>query len=124
MGTSRFPRPTASGTIYLVHYSGRTSQGRQHYLGWSSDLGARYARHRSGWGAHETRKAVAEGLKLTVAQTWKGTPLLERRLKDWSSEGRKGFSGICPFCHGEAVLPPDLRRDLGEPSLARYQRSA
>jgi predicted GIY-YIG superfamily endonuclease len=117
MATSTHPPPDAPGTIYLLHFSGRTKQGHQHYLGWSQDVERRIARHRAGAGAHETRKAVAEGLKLTVAQTWKGTPSLETRLKEWSRQGRKGFSGICPFCYGEEALPLSLARDLGEPSL-------
>jgi predicted GIY-YIG superfamily endonuclease len=124
MASSRFPDSSAAGTIYLLHFSGKTSQGRQHYLGWSSNPDARLTRHRSGVGAGETRKAVAEGLRITQAQTWKGTPLLEQRLKEWSRHGRKGFSGICPFCPGDAALPPDLARELGEPSLVRYSESA
>jgi predicted GIY-YIG superfamily endonuclease len=119
---SRFPVPGAPGTIYLLHFSGRTKQGRQHYLGWARDANARLQRHRSGSGACDTRKAVAEGLTLTQAQTWVGTPDLEKRLKQWSRQGRKGFAGICPLCLGEATLPPSLARDLGEPSLRRYRR--
>ena len=110
--------------MYLLHFSGKTSQGRQHYLGWSSDAVARLRQHRLGVGSGETRKAVAEGLKLTQAQTWKGTPLLEQWLKEWSRQGRKGFSGICPFCPGEVALPADLAQQLGEPSLVRYRDSA
>jgi predicted GIY-YIG superfamily endonuclease len=107
------------GTIYLLHYSARTNQRRQHYLGWSSDVVRRFAQHRSGCGCRETAKAVAEGLQLTLAQTWRGTPRLEQRLKEWSREGRKGFSGICPFCDGSAILPLELRDALGPPSLKR-----
>jgi predicted GIY-YIG superfamily endonuclease len=117
MARAARPAPDAAGTIYLVHFSARTNQGRQHYLGWTRDLEARLHRHRSGAGASDTKKAVAEGLKLTVAQTWNGTPHLEERLKKWSRQARKGFSGICPLCRGEEVLPPDLVRDLGPPSL-------
>ena len=124
MPSNRFPDPSTPGTIYLLHFSGKTSQGRQHYLGWSRNPDIRLRQHRAGAGARETRKAVAEGLKLTQAQTWKGTPLLERRLKEWSRQGRKGFSGMCPFCSGEATLPADLARELGEPSLMRYRESA
>ena len=68
----------------------------------------------------ETRKAIAEGLKLTVAQTWKGTPLLEKRLKEWSRRGRKGFAGICPLCSREDDLPP-VSRELGKPSMRVYR---
>jgi predicted GIY-YIG superfamily endonuclease len=125
MATNRYPADDAPGTIYLLHFSGRTKQGRQHYLGFSSDLERRYRQHRYGWGAEETKKAIAEGLKLTVAQTWKGTPLLEGRLKEWSRDGRKGFAGICPFCPKEDVLPPDLAGALGTPSLRiRHQHAA
>lgn len=123
MGRSRYPPGDAFGAIYLLHFSGRTKQGRQHYLGWSSDTQARLAQHRSARGASETRKALAEGLKLTMAQTWKGTPLLERRLKEWSRDGRKGFAGICPFCPGQDALPPELLSALETPSLrVRHQR--
>jgi len=60
-----------------------------------------------------------------MAQTWKGTPLLEGRLKEWSREGRKGFAGICPFCPKEDALPPDLVGALGPPSLRiRHQHAA
>lgn len=111
----------AAGTVYLLHFSGRTSQGRQHYLGWARDANARLRRHRSGSGAGETRRALAEGLRLTQAQTWAGPPSLERRLKQWSREGRKGFAGICPLCPGAATLPPDLARDLGEATLRCYK---
>ncbi len=65
---------------------------------------------------------MAEGLKLTLAQTWTGTPHLEKRIKEWSRLGHKGFSGICPLCPGEEPLSPDLVRDLGVPTLRiRYQ---
>jgi predicted GIY-YIG superfamily endonuclease len=121
MSTNGFPAPDTRGDVYLVHFSGRTRQGRQHYLGFSSDLERRYRQHRYGWGAEETKKAIAEGLKLTVAQTWRGTPALERRLKEWSREGKKGFAGICPLCSGEVDLPPDLARDLGKPSMRVYR---
>ena len=120
MSTNGFPGPDARGYVYLVHFSGRTKQGRQHYLGFSSNLERRYGQHRFGWGANETKKAIAEGLKLTVAQTWKGTPTLERRLKEWSREEKKGLSGICPLCPREDDLPPDLAGELGKPSMRIY----
>lgn len=110
----------AQGTIYLLHFSARTRQGRQHYLGWSADVQRRLAQHRAGCGSHDTKKAIAEELQLTLAQTWRGTPRLETRLKEWSREGRKGFAGICPFCSVEPVMPPSLASELGPPSLKRY----
>jgi predicted GIY-YIG superfamily endonuclease len=117
MSTNGFPGPNERGVVYLVHFSGRTKQNRQHYLGFSSNLERRYRQHRLGWGANETKKAIAEGLKLIVAQTWDGTPTLERRLKEWSRTGKNGFSGICPLCDGNDDLPPDLAQDLGTGSL-------
>ena len=104
----------------VKNYSERTVENRQHYLGFSSDLQRRYGQHRSGWGANETRKTIAEGLTLTVAQTWKGTPALERRLKEWSRDGRRGFYRICPLCPRQDDLPPDLTRALGSPSMRVY----
>ena len=125
MAASAYPPPDAPGTIYLLHFSGRTKRGQQHYLGWTSNIERRITQLRLGSGAGVTRNAVAEGLKLTVARTWKGTPDLETRLKEWSRQGRKGFSGICPFCAGDAPLPPDVARDLGAPTLRiRYLDSA
>jgi predicted GIY-YIG superfamily endonuclease len=109
-------RPRCSRDVYLVHFSGLTSQNRQHYLGWSADVGHRFAQHASGRGAHETRKALAEGLKVMLAQTWSGTPDLERRIKLWSRCGAKGFAGLCPYCNRGTELPEALARELGPPT--------
>lgn len=109
------------GTIYLIHFSAPTRDGRQHYLGWSSDVGKRFARHRAGNGAHQTRQAVAEGLKLTLAQTWRGTPLQERRIKQERRRVRRGFACLCPCCARDDALAAELVRDLGPPTL-RIQR--
>jgi predicted GIY-YIG superfamily endonuclease len=108
--------PNARGTVYLVHFSGRTSENRQHYLGWSADFSRRFAQHASGRGARETRKAIGEGLKIMVARTWDGTPDLERRIKRWSRRGAKGFAGLCPYCDRGAKLPDALARELGPPT--------
>jgi predicted GIY-YIG superfamily endonuclease len=110
------PAPDARGTVYLVHFSDRTSENRQHYLGWSADVGRRFVQHASGRGAHETRKALAEGLKIMLAQTWSGTPDLERRIKLWSRCGAKGFAGLCPYCDRGTKLPDALVRELGPPT--------
>ena len=40
-GAMAFPSDDQPGTLYLLHYSGRTRQGRQHYLGWTSNSEAR-----------------------------------------------------------------------------------
>lgn len=114
----RFPPDNAQGTIYLIHFSSRTKQGRQHYLGWSANVMKRFAQHRAGRGAEETRKAVAEGLKLTLAQTWSGTPLQERRIKEERRRARRGFGCLCPFCDTHDDLATDLVRGLGPPTLS------
>lgn len=114
---------TTPGTIYLLHYSERTSRGQQHYLGWSEDPVRRFQRHRSGHGAEATKAAVAEGVKLTMAQTWSGTPALERRVKFWSRSRRAGFAGLCPICGGESRLPADLEAALGPGSMKRIHRT-
>jgi predicted GIY-YIG superfamily endonuclease len=92
---SLFPADDAIGTIYLIHFSGPTAEGRQHYLGWSSNVGKRFAQHQAGAGAHQTQRAVAEGLKLTLAQTWRGTPAQERRIKQERRHVRRGFACLC-----------------------------
>jgi predicted GIY-YIG superfamily endonuclease len=111
--------PNARGTVYLVHFSGRTRQNRQHYLGWSADVGRRFTEHASGRGAHATRKARAEGLKVKLAQAWSGTPDLERRIKEWSRDGAHGFAGLCPYCDRGTKLPEALARELGPADVHR-----
>jgi predicted GIY-YIG superfamily endonuclease len=118
------PAANAPGTIYLLHYTVRTKRGRQHYLGWSDNPIERLRRHRSGRGATETKRAIAEGAKLVMAQTWHGTPALERKLKDWSRSRRAGFAGICPMCEGGTALPAELEAALGRGSMQRVYNSA
>jgi hypothetical protein len=65
---------------------------------------------------------VAEGVKLIMAQTWSGTPALERRIKLWSRSRRAGFSGLCPICSRESRLPPELEAALGPGSMKRIYR--
>ena len=114
---------STAGTIYLLHYSKPTSRRYQHYLGWTQDPGRRLRRHQSGHGAAETKRAVAEGAKLMMAQTWTGTLALEKRLKTWSRGCRAGFSGLCPKCEGGVPLPADLQSALGPGSMQRIYHS-
>jgi predicted GIY-YIG superfamily endonuclease len=112
-----YPPDDAPGMIYLIHFSARTKEGHQHYLGWSADVEKRFARHKAGRGAQETRKAVADGLKLTLAQTWSGTPLQERRIKDERKQVRRGFACLCPFCGTDDDLAAELVRGMGPATL-------
>jgi len=110
-------RKPTSGTVYLLHFSDRTVGGHQHYLGWTTDVAKRLARHRAGRGAKETKRAVAEGLKLKLAQTWRGTPADERRIKDERKRVRRSFGCLCPYCGTEDELAADLVRGMGPPEL-------
>jgi predicted GIY-YIG superfamily endonuclease len=112
-----FPSDDAIGTIYLVHFSAPTVAHRQHYLGWSADVTRRFAQHCAGHGARQTRKALAEGLRLTLAQTWRGTPSQERRIKDEHRRARRSFAWLCPFCEGDDCLPGSVIAELGPPTL-------
>jgi predicted GIY-YIG superfamily endonuclease len=113
----RGPPDDCVGFVYLIHFSGRTQQGHQHYLGWSGDVYQRFARHKSGRGATETRKAVTEGLRLTLAQTWRGTPADERRIKAERRRVGRGFASLCPFCEVEDERADDLVCGMGPPTL-------
>jgi predicted GIY-YIG superfamily endonuclease len=112
-----FPADDAVGTIYLIHFSAPTTARRQHYLGWSADVNERFARHRAGCGAEETRKAVSQGLRLTLAQTWRGTPAQERRIKEERRAVGRGFACLCPFCELHDDLAAELTRGLGPPTM-------
>jgi predicted GIY-YIG superfamily endonuclease len=111
------------GTIYLLHFTTPTERGRRHYLGWSERPTERLRQHQSGRGAAETRRAIADGAKLIMAQTWSGTPALERRLKDWSRSRRAGFAGLCPICQAGMPLPRELSGALGPGSMKRIYHS-
>jgi predicted GIY-YIG superfamily endonuclease len=91
--------------VYLLHYSAPTAAGRQHYLGCTSDLTLRLKQHRAGRCA-ETAKAVEQGLKVQLAQTWSGSYSLERELKTWFRSTRTSFGVLCPYCAREGDLPP------------------
>lgn len=127
------PGAGAQGTIYLLHYTKPTSRGRQHYLGWAKDPVRRLQRHRAGYGATETKLAVAEGAGLVMAQTWTGTPALERRIKEWRRARRAGFADELPdnvdgarALRRTAVTSSALRRPISggaqDPRLTRQFR--
>ncbi len=106
-----------SGTVYLLHYSGRTAAGHQHYLGWTTNLTRRLARHRAGLGARETKKAVEEGLKLKLAQSWRGTLADERRIKEERKAVKRGLGCLCPYCRTDEEEAAELLRGMGPPEL-------
>lgn len=93
--------------VYLLHYSAPTHTGRQHYLGCTSDLTLRLQQHRAGR-CSETAKAVQQGLKLQLAQTWAGGFGLEREVKDWFRSTGMSFGVLCPYCARTGDLPAQL----------------
>jgi predicted GIY-YIG superfamily endonuclease len=124
MPTSAPAEQRQLGTVYLLHFSGLTKRGHQHYLGWSCDVIKRFNRHRAGLGAKEVKKALGEGLKITLAQSWPGTPADERRIKDECKRVRRGFACLCPYCDVEDARAADLLRGMGPPTTLRVVRPA
>ncbi len=105
--TPRRPRPVVrSGPEHSDTWTGRCSLPRMVI----SRPGTPKASPRSGRGAGEKRKAVAQGLKFHVGTDREGHAGLGEASKGLGRKGRKGFSGICPFC------PADLPRP--RPTLA------
>jgi predicted GIY-YIG superfamily endonuclease len=111
------------GTIYLLHFTKPVGRGHRHYLGWSADPLRRLKRHQAGFGAQETKRALAEGARLIMVQTWPGTPRLEAQIKNWCRRHRVGFAGLCPKCAHGRTLPPDLQAALGPGSMRRIYLS-
>lgn len=114
-GGMRAPRSAANrhvGTIYLLHFSGPTAAGHRHYLGWTTDLSKRLARHRAGRGAEETKRAVDQGLKLKLAQSWRGTLADKRRIKDERKAVKRSFGCLCPYCQTADNPAPQLPTSL------------
>ena len=90
---------TNAGTIYLLHFA-RRYRHAGHYLGWTSNLKARVARHFAGHGSRLMQVVMAAGIEVEVARTWPGDRNEERRLKN-----RGGKSRLCPVCKKGAPLP-------------------
>lgn len=94
------PQIQEIGTIYLLHFSSRVSDGHttQHYMGWARDLKGRVRHHKNGTGARLTQVAVERGISMEVVRTWEGTRDDERRLKN----GKRG-TRLCPVCSGRTA---------------------
>jgi len=79
-------------TVYLLHFD-RPYHHARHYLGYTNDLEARLAQHRSGNGARLIEVISKAGISWTLVRTWKGGRDLERRLK-----AQKNSPRLCPIC--------------------------
>ena len=88
-----------SGTVYLLHFSepiGNLDNPHgyaQHYLGFTHDLDARLAAHRSGNGSRIMEVVTERGIGWQLVRTWPGDRALERRLKR-----RHNSPKLCPIC--------------------------
>lgn len=93
--SARAPLPRgagAIGTIYLLHFA-EPYRHAAHYMGWTADLDARLAVHRSGSGARLMAVIDAAGISWELARTWQGPRARERALKNQGGHSRK-----CPLC--------------------------
>ena len=106
-----------SGRCYLLHFFDPTTgesarYGRSgHYLGSSTDIAARLARHRAGNGARLIEVITDAGLSFIVVRTWIGGKRLERQLKSRKNAPRE----LCPVCKGEVNLSDLLSQQVAKP---------
>lgn len=83
--------------VYLLHFDA-PYKGAQHYLGSTTDLGKRIARHQSGDGS-KLMKAVVEvaGIKFQVSRIWL-RPNGDGRQYERMLKGRHNHKSLCPLC--------------------------
>jgi hypothetical protein len=97
-------RPKHPGTVYLLHFDREYLPGKQHYVGWTSNLRKRVMRHRSGWGGPLTSAAHAQGIGFILVRYWPdGHQGLERSLQGY------GPHKACPVCSPELVAVDNWR---------------
>lgn len=92
------------GTIYVIHFDEPYHHAR-HYLGWSSDVAARFDRHTAGRGSPLVKAAVAAGIGVRVVYTRPGTRHDERRMHVHGH-----LSQLCPLCRQPRVRKSNSRR--------------
>lgn len=96
--------PDRPSIVYLLHFDrpiGTARHSAQHYIGFVADsrqLDRRLKQHEQGRGAAITAAAVAQGIKLQLADWWRGSRWLERKLKN-----RKNARYLCPICRARAA---------------------
>src|SRR5579859_6374649 len=86
-------------TVYLIHFE-RRYRHAGHYLGSTSDLEARLAAHRDGYGARLMEVIQEEGIVWEVVRTWEGGRDVERALKR-----RHNGPHLCPICNPALAAP-------------------
>ena len=101
------------GTVYLIHFDRpigdlTNPHGQaQHYLGFTNDLDARLAAHRSGNGSKIMSAVSAAAIGWQVVRTWEGGRTLERKLKNQHNSPR-----LCPICNGKKPTTKHAERRL------------
>ena len=87
------------GTVYLLHFS-RPYRHAGHYVGFTTDLERRLRQHRNGLTSPLVRCAVAEGIEIFLARTWKEVTVA---FETWlHSGGHKNLA--CPICSGPSAF--------------------
>lgn len=84
--------------VYLIHFSSKLSHAA-HYLGSTSNLKRRIARHRANDGAKLLRALNLAGIEWDVVRVWKGGRDLERKMKR-----HKNSPSFCPVCNPKEKL--------------------
>jgi hypothetical protein len=88
--------------IYIIRFKKPYYHAR-HYVGYCAEgaLEERLTRHRAGQGSRLMRAIGIAGIDFTVAKTYPGDRLLERRLKQSKNTPR-----YCPLCQRAPRNPP------------------
>jgi predicted GIY-YIG superfamily endonuclease len=86
--------------VYLIHFDTPYKHAR-HYIGYTANLAARMAVHRSGHGARLLNACNQSGIAYDVVRTWSirsrfcnRATALEHKLKR-----RKDSAALCPVCN-------------------------
>lgn len=96
------------GTVYLLHLKDKLSNRAQHYIGWTTDLKERIARHKAGNGSAMMTAVKKAGIDFVVAQVWNDVDRhFERSLKN-----RKHASRFCPICKNQKQEVDDERSKM------------
>ena len=81
------------GSVYLVHFA-RGYNGARHYLGFSTDVGARVKRHKAGRGSPLLKAVTERGIPWRVVRQWhKRDGFFEQTLKRDNA-----LAHLCPAC--------------------------
>lgn len=108
------------GTVYLIHLDPPYRHAR-HYLGWTTNLNARLARHvgegeKDGRGSRLVEVAVAAGSRVVVARTWAGSRRDERRIKG------RGLSEYCPMCCDKPRMPVGVEETYRMDKILKWKK--